>query len=208
MLTTLTINFSDFERNKDSPSIKSFSGLTYDDGAGVYSDVEINATDYFKKIALVVTNIGSTASTWMGLGELRYFGYREQVTKQSVLHDGQLTLTKSLNVPRIGPALDADDTPRRDRLVVEYNTSTNPTFEGAVRDMSGRGNDGMFYGGALYDATEKVFDGFTTTNYIRTNLTVFRGNVPHSHSVWFKLTSINGNWNTAINLGQNNKSYQ
>jgi hypothetical protein len=92
--------------------------------------------------------------------------------------------------------------------VVEYNTSTNPTFEGAVRDTSGRGNDGMFYGGALYDATEKVFDGFTTTNYIRTNLTVFRGNVPHSHSVWFKLTSINGNWNTAINLGQNNTSNQ
>jgi hypothetical protein len=58
--------------------LKSFSGLTYDDGAGVYTDVEINATDYFKKIALVVTNIGSTASTWMGLGELRYFGTREQ----------------------------------------------------------------------------------------------------------------------------------
>jgi len=33
---------------------------------------------------------------------------------------------------------------------------------------------------------------------------VLRGNVPHSHSVWIKLTSDNNNWNTAINLGQNN----
>ena len=80
---------------------------------------------------------------------MKYFGTREQ--GQSVLHDGQLTLTKNLNVPRIGPALDADDTPRRDRLVVEYNTSTNPTFEGAVRDTSGRGNDGILSGLQLVD---------------------------------------------------------
>jgi len=72
-----------------------------------------------------------------------------------------LTLTKNLDVPRIGPPLDADDTPRRGRLVVEYNTSTNPTFDGVVRDTSGRGNDGVFYNGAYYDATEKAleFDG-------------------------------------------------
>ena len=97
---------------------------------------------------------------WSGItcniAELKFFGTREQ--GQSVLHDGQLTLTKNLNVPRIGPALDADDTPRRDRLVVEYNTSTNPTFEGAVRDTSGRGLDGMSVRGQhAYDATHKGF---------------------------------------------------
>ena len=49
---------------------------------------------------------------------------------------------------------------------MEYNTSTNPTFEGAVRDTSGRGNDGIMYNGASYDATQKalVFDG--TDDYI------------------------------------------
>lgn len=185
--------------------LKSFSGLTYDDGAGVYSDVEINATDYFKKIALVVTNIGSTASTWMGLGELRYFGYREQVTKQSVLHDGQLTLTKSLNVPRIGPALDADDTPRRDRLVVEYNTSTNPTFEGAVRDTSGRGNDGFMKGLAIYDATKKalVFDGATgaTSSVIEVGeITNYNTNWVHSVSVWLNMHSP-ANYETVYSFG-------
>jgi len=100
----------------------------------VFSET-VNSNVYYNKYALIAlrTNGNSNGT----IGEIRYFGTREQ--GQSVLHDGQLTLTKSLNVPRIGPALDADDTPRRDRLVVEYNTSTNPTFEGAVRDTSGRG---------------------------------------------------------------------
>jgi len=127
-----------------------------------YTTFEFENDTFYDEYTLVVTK--TTGATVWNASELRYFGTREQ--GQSVLHDGQLTLTKSLNVPRIGPALDADDTPRRDRLVVEYNTSTNPTFEGAVRDTSGRGNDGMFYGGAYYDANEKAlkFDG--TDDYI------------------------------------------
>jgi len=71
---------------------------------------------------------------------------------------------------------------------VEYNTSTNPTFEGAVRDTSGRGNDGVFYGGASYDATEKalVFDG--TDDYIFTgNIGNHAGAWIHSYSVWINL---------------------
>jgi hypothetical protein len=42
--------------------------------------------------------------------------------------------------------------------VVEYNTSTNPTFEGAVRDTSGRGLDGVMRFGATYDATKKSLE--------------------------------------------------
>jgi hypothetical protein len=144
----------------------------------------INSNKPLNSIGFVVTHAqGSYAFT---LGEIKFFGYREQVTKQSVLHDGQLTLTKSLNVPRIGPDLDADDTPRRDRLVVEYNTSTNPTFEGAVRDTSGRGNDGVFYGGASYDATQKalVFDG--DDDFIFTQVQNKLGAWKHSVSFWVK----------------------
>jgi hypothetical protein len=79
---------------------------------------------------------------------------------------------------------------------VEYNTSTNPTFEGAVRDTSGRGNDGVFYGGASYDATEKAFEfpsnspGGTGVDYIRTKLNVNQtGDITHSASIWFKTNS-------------------
>jgi hypothetical protein len=127
----------------------------------------------------------STAVTSIGMWRL--FGTREQ--GQSVLHDGQLTLTKSLNVPRIGPALDADDTPRRDRLVVEYNTSTNPTFEGAVRDTSGRGNDGVFYGNTYYDATTKAldFDGLGN-DYVERQLNN-SGDFDFTVSLWIKRNS-------------------
>ena len=79
----------------------------------------VETTKYYKHLALVCSAIhgGVTQVNFTGL---RYFGTREQ--GQYTLHDGQLTITKNLTVPRIGPALDADDTPRRDRLVVDYNT--------------------------------------------------------------------------------------
>jgi hypothetical protein len=130
----------------------------------------IDNPNYYKYHGIVYDNFSRVE-------DVKLFGIRNQGS--STLHDGQLTLTKSLNVPRIGPALDADDTPRRDRLVVEYNTSTNPTFEGAVRDTSGRGNDGVFYGDALYDATEKAF--------------TFSGTDPSIHRVRGLGSSLKGN---------------
>ena len=149
-------------------------------------------TKAYKYFRVVWTRTNSTAPSagsydrYASAGEIKFFGTREQ--GQSVLHDGQLTLTKSLNVPRIGPPLDADDTPRRDRLVVEYNTSTNPTFEGAVRDTSGRGLDGALVGNTYYDATTKAFEFDGTDDYI------FTGNIGnhanawvHSYSVWINL---------------------
>jgi hypothetical protein len=180
---------------------------THDDTGGVYGNgsgfnaggvetrtFKVNGSNdgYYDTFRFVTTHIWTPtgSSGTPNIAEWRLFGTREQ--GQSVLHDGQLTLTKSLNVPRIGPALDADDTPRRDRLVVEYNTSTNPTFEGAVRDTSGRGNDGMFYGGASYDATEKAltFDAVTGTA-LESGILPLQGDASHSYSFWFN-RKING----------------
>jgi hypothetical protein len=151
------------------------------DAPQLSAEISFTNDTYYNEYALIATST-TGENLWTAM-ELKYFGTREQ--GQSVLHDGQLTLTKNLDVPRIGPPLDADDTPRRDRLVVEYNTSTNPTFEGAVRDTSGRGNDGVFYGGASYDATEKalVFDG--TDDYLQTRLDNYAGDWVHSFSFWF-----------------------
>ena len=172
-------------------------------------DFSVETTKYYKYLALVCSKVAGPVDQ-VNFSELRYFGTREQ--GQSILHDGQLTLTKSLNVPRIGPPLDADDTPRRDRLVVEYNTSTNPTFEGAVRDTSGWGNDGMFHGGASYSATEKalVFDG--NADYVESPPLGWSGAQQHSVSVWIKLdlmtnpnsTSIQNAW-TIVNGGAANR---
>jgi hypothetical protein len=173
--------------------VHSYTGLTFTSGTDtVYFNV--NHTNAYSRYALIVTKSGGGTNSFEGfsIGELRYFGYREQVTKQSVLHDGQLTLTKSLTVPRIGPALDADDTPRRDRLVVEYNTSTNPTFDGAVRDTSGRGNDGIFIGTSpKYYANEKYLQVTTQGDAIQSPpLNNPGGAYIHSFSIWFKMVSI------------------
>jgi hypothetical protein len=171
-----------------------------------YYDLSTNNL-YHKTIRLVITEINGGDRP--DINQIKFFGTREQ--GQSVLHDGQLTLTKSLTVPRIGPALDADDTPRRDRLVVEYNTSTNPTFEGAVRDTSGRGNDGVFVGTATYDAMQKSLEfpsnpvaGSTSGTYD----SIFAGDIfkrkitQHTTSLWLKPNSMAA-WEQVFGIGQN-----
>jgi hypothetical protein len=167
-----------------------------------YNKYTLSHTKPINAAAIVITH--SNHNYAANMAELKFFGTREQ--GQSVLHDGQLTLTKSLNVPRIGPALDADDTPRRDRLVVEYNTSTNPTFEGAVRDTSGRGFDGCLKGGAYYDATEKAlkFDGTGDYTEVQLPRHQVKGDWIHSVSCWVKGNVINGEeavWNIGDRTG-------
>jgi hypothetical protein len=94
---------------------------------------------------------------------------------------------------------------------VEYNTSTNPTFEGAVRDTSGRGNDGVFYGTATYDATQKSLEfpsnpvaGSTSGTYD----SIFAGDIfkrkitQHTTSLWLKPHSMAA-WEQVFGIGQN-----
>jgi hypothetical protein len=176
--------------------ITEFTNLSYTpsqlDGIGAHKAIwNIDSETGFKYLRLLTTQKINGTNAWLMISELRYFGTREQ--GQSVLHDGQLTLTKNLNVPRIGPPLDADDTPRRDRLVVEYNTSTNPTFEGAVRDTSGRGLDGVLLNSAFYSATNKAFDFSATNNviYVPSLGPTMTGDVIASMSCWFKLDDAN-----------------
>ena len=199
--------------------ITSYANLTY--GAtrtdNLYGQkptrVNINATQYYKYIAFQITATNISLTTWstrsyVNFKELRYFGYREQVTKQSVLHDGQLTLTKNLTVPRIGPALDADYTPRRDRLVVEYNTSTNPSFEGAVRDTSGRGVDGILVGSS-YNTNKKAFTFSSGNQYINTTLPIPKnGNFIHSMSMWFNPLSLDAaDGDALVFIGDNTNNF-
>jgi hypothetical protein len=161
------------------------------DGSDAPIRRDVNSNKFYRYFALVITK--GNGGGGVSLADWRLFGYREQLPpKQSVLHDGQLTLTKNLTVPRIGPALDADDTPRRDRLVVEYNTSTNPTFDGAVRDTSGRGNDALLIGTSpKYYANEKYLQVTTAGDAIQSlPLNNPGGAYIHSFSIWFKMVSI------------------
>jgi len=184
---------SDWTRVHEITNLYAVYGVR--DAPQLSAEISFTNDGYYNEYALIATSTtGETVWTAM---ELKYFGTREQ--RQSVLHDGQLTLTKNLDVPRIGPPLDADDTPRRDRLVVEYNTSSNPTFEGAVRDTSGRGNDGMLLESARYDASDKafVFDG-AGGPIERRDFREFKGNQPFTASMWFKKD--NDHWGTLLSI--------
>jgi hypothetical protein len=143
---------------------------------------------YYKYYAIIITRAPAQYG-YPTLSNMEFSGIVQQ--GQSVLHDGQLTLTKSLTVPRIGPALDADDTPRRDRLVVEYNTSTNPTFEGAVRDTSGRGLDAILRD-ATYDATDKsIRVGTSQDIFLAQGIPGKSGDVTNvSYSIWFNADNV------------------
>ena len=63
-----------------------------------YYDLSTNIL-YYKTFRLVITEINGGDRP--DIYDISFFGTREQ--RQSVLHDGQLTLTKNLDVPRIGP---------------------------------------------------------------------------------------------------------
>ena len=163
--------------------IQSFTGKSWSDLRSTTIPITTGPEAY-NSFAIVITKAAN--STGLTIAELRYFGTREQGA--STLHNGELSLTRNLTVPRIGPPLDADDTPRRDRLVVEYNTSTNNTENGVVKDTSGRGLDGLMYG-AYYDASEKalVFDG--SNDYIETKNIPFLDDQAHTISGWFRRTN-------------------
>jgi len=141
-----------------------FGATIKDNEDGQYPQkIQINAVKAYKYIAFqvqVANHALSSTTLYTNIRQLRYFGYREQLPpKQSVLHDGQLTLTKNLTVPSIGPSV--TDTrhavPKRHKLVVEFDTSTNPTGLTTVKDTSEMGNDGTLRGDAYYSIGDKAF---------------------------------------------------
>jgi len=115
-------------------------------------------SNYFKYHAII-------ADAFTDLRHVNLYGISEKGT--SVLNDGSLSISKNLTVPRIGPPLDMDNTPQRDRLLVEYNTSTNPIVKGVVRDTSGRNNHGGF--NVLVDGGVTGITGFPSRDTANTN---------------------------------------
>ena len=102
--------------------IQSFTGKSWSDLRSTTIPITTGPEAY-NSFAIVITKAAN--STGLTIAELRYFGTREQGA--STLHNGELSLTRNLTVPRIGPPLDADDTPRRDRLGggIQHNDKPN-----------------------------------------------------------------------------------
>ena len=168
--------------------IHSYSGETYDSSNGRYYTV--SHTGHYKMFAIIVTSIhaGAThngsATDRLAIREMKYFGTPGPTT----LDKGSLSLTRSLDVPRIS-RYDVDtETPRPEKLVVDFDTTVNSS----PTDISGQGNHGILKSNCTYSAADKAFDfpgdgdridGCTFNGY--------SGAVIQSHSYWVKGATAN-----------------
>jgi hypothetical protein len=120
-----------------------------------------------------------TNTNSLNISEIKFFGTPGPTT----LDKGSLSLTRSLDVPRIS-RYDVDtETPRYEKLVLDLDTTVNSS----PTDISGKGNHGTFKGDASYSPADKAFDfpgdgdridGCTFNGY--------SGAVIQSHSYWVK----------------------
>jgi hypothetical protein len=163
---------------------------------------DITTETYYSHLRLVCTNLtarypasGTSDMHWQ-MGELVYFGTPGPTT----LDKGSLTLGRSLDVPRIS-RYDVDtETPRPEKLVVDFDTTVNSS----PTDISGKGNHGVMLSGASYSTADKAFDfnatsGTADTNgpsgsdnwgSIETTVPQLNGAQEITFSGWFKLDAI------------------
>jgi hypothetical protein len=167
--------------------LSSHSGIVYSGTAPYSANLTINATKPYKHIRLIITHLGGNGSDNGGvlnMGHLRYFGTPGPTT----LDKGSLTLGRSLDVPRIS-RYDVDtETPRPEKLFIDYDTTVNSS----LTDISGQGNHGTFYADASYSAADKAFKFDGTDDYTQTSITIAGGNMAWTQSLWFKVTAFLG----------------
>ena len=173
-------------------SLKSITGATAN---GTHL---INSTEYFSQLAMVITK-KQDGDGYINIPTIRYFGTPGPTT----LDKGSLTLGRSLDVPRIS-RYDVDtETPRPEKLVVDFDTTVNSS----PTDISGKGNHGAFYGTNMnYSSADKAFVFNGTDDYIDAALPPeFDGDPTLTISIWVNPDSLGGGtgWNTSIHLGEN-----
>ena len=125
----------------------------------------------YKYFAIVITRRVGGSTAGVSIRDLQFFGTPGPTT----LDKGSLTLGRSLDVPRIS-RYDVDtETPRPEKLVVDFDTTVNSS----PTDISGQGNHGSVLRGASYSAADKAF------NFDGTNDTIYNGGIRiglHIHS--------------------------
>jgi hypothetical protein len=137
-----------FGSNDGGNTWTSVGGWT-DNNVDDYSLVtfSMNNVGYYSLYRLVITRNGGNDATT--LSELQFFGTPGPTT----LDKGSLSLTRSLDVPRVS-RYDVDtETPRPEKIVLDYDTTVNSS----PTDISGKGNHGTFYGDADYSVADKAF---------------------------------------------------
>ena len=148
-----------------------------------------NATTPYRIFRLLLMN--TNGHTACNMRQWRLFGTPGPTT----LDKGSLSLTRSLDVPRIS-RYDVDtETPRPEKLVVDFDTTVNSS----PTDISGQGNHGTMVG-ATYSPAAKAFSFDGTDDYIEAVTNLESGNRTLCFSMWIKPETDN-RW--FIDLGKN-----
>ena len=149
---------------------------TSDSAAGITNRrIVTGNTTYYSYYAMIITMIQAQDDA-VTIRELKFFGTPGPTT----LDKGSLSLTRSLDVPRIS-RYDVDtETPRPEKLVVDFDTTVNSS----PTDISGQGNHGTLVG-ATYSAPDKAFNFDASTEYIDSTLNN-TGDTDISVSLWLK----------------------
>jgi hypothetical protein len=149
---------------------------TSDSAAVTNRRIVTGNTTYYSYYAMIITMVQAQDDA-VTIRELKFFGTPGPTT----LDKGSLTLGRSLDVPRIS-RYDVDtETPRPEKLVLDFDTTVNDS----PTDISGQGNHGTFFGGASYSAADKAFEFDESDDYIRTRAGVISGTNPtFSISLW------------------------
>jgi hypothetical protein len=176
------------QKSEEWVEIFSVSDLVYTQQQGNTPKIlNVNSNDFYSSYVLQLTRIGGPDGAdappygWADVAEIKYFGTPGPTT----LDKGSLTLGRSLDVPRIS-RYDVDtETPRPEKLVVDFDTTVN----NSPTDISGQGNHGTLVGATYYSAPDKAFkfDGNQDFIETRSGSNVISGsNPPFTASVWIK----------------------
>jgi hypothetical protein len=180
----------------------SVSDLVYTQQQGNTPKIlNVNSNEFYSSYVLQLTRIGGPDGTdavgngWADVAEWKLFGTPGPTT----LDKGSLSLTRSLDVPRVS-RYDVDtETPRPEKLVLDFDTTVNSS----PTDISGKGNHGVFKGNAVYSAADKAFkfDGEDAgpADYIIGNLNN-TGDTDFTVSLWLKKDR-SGTYGTLWNFG-------
>ena len=169
-----------------------------------YQNYTISHEGYYSIIAYLILTLTPSTATEASIRDMKFFGTPGPTT----LDKGSLSLTRSLDVPRIS-RYDVDtETPRPEKLLVDFDTTVNSS----PTDISGQGNHGTFGGSAYYSGADKAFIlannpaavSSASTHYIRAELNNSEtGNQYHSVSLWFKvLSGQNSSWRAIFECGE------
>ena len=182
--------------------VASWTGLNWT--LGESKPIQINSNALYSTYRLVANKISNNvgSATRFNIDRWQLFGTPGPTT----LNKGSLSLTRSLDVPRVS-RYDVDtETPRYEKLLVDFDTTVN----NSPIDISGKGNHGAFYNGASYSAADKAFKFVGVDNFLQapnSSDTVrgthgLSGTQPvHSQSVWFKQTTDAGDYTWVCAVG-------